>query len=866
MELTPRMKTNAAIARKAAAEGMVLLKNADHVLPLASGTKVAVLGIGQIYTIKGGTGSGEVNNLKSVNVLEGLEACTSLVVDDVASRVYRAWALEHPMVSQGMFAQGAEQKNYNDEVPVGSLDMEALAAANDAAIIVISRIAGEGQDMEAKKGTLYLTDDEEALVKAAGKAFEKTVLLLNTPGYMEIAGILPSVSAVLFIGLPGQEGGHAVADILTGAVPVSGKLSDTWPLTYADYPNCAYYSKYLPNGNVNFSMFGGEKGQAQSDVPYHDDIYVGYRYFDTFGKDVLFPFGYGMSYGAPVITEVSVALEQASITVHATVKNECPYNAAREVVQVYVSAPNGKLEKPYQELKGYAKTGILQPNGGTETVSITINAADLASYEEASASYILEPGLYYIRVGNSSRSSVIAGAVEVASQIRTLQLKNLMGTIPAGFEILSNKGACPISYEGEAAEKKAAAAKALRLSGREISCQTVTYSGEYVSAQPKPGLTLAGVANGEGTLEELAATMDFEDLCKLVCGQGMDFSGFEISPEQAAEREKRRKERQAQEAGKQKEESGEDIFAALTMFGLNGPQPEFIVPGEAGQSPDFTEKYAIPALTLCDGPAGVRITRDIKKDGEIVGHQYCTAFPTGSLLASSWDEAVLEAVGKAAGVEMAEYRVDLWLAPGMNIHRSPLCGRNFEYYSEDPVCAGRCAAAVTKGVQSENGGVTIKHFAGNSQEFMRGNSTDTISERAVREIYLKGFEICVRSAHPKAVMTSYNDINGVPSADNYDLCTAILRDEWGFGGLVMTDWGGGISTPIISMQAGNDMIQPGGPAVVMGIQKAVEAGTPVVSKGVARRTITPTRAMVEKSAVNIMRVAMSTITFKKLCK
>jgi len=502
MEITPRMKASAAVARKAAAEGMVLLKNDNHALPLAGGTKVAVFGIGQLYTIKGGTGSGEVNNLKSVNILEGLEACADLVVDDVASRVYRAWALEHPMGTQGLFG-GADQKNYNEEVPVHMLDMEGLSAANDAAIVVISRIAGEGADMEAKKGTLYLTDGEDALVKAVCQTFSKTILLLNTPGYMEIAGYLPGLSAALFIGLPGQEGGHAVADILTGAVPVSGKVSDTWPITYADYPNGAYFSKLLPNGNKVMSMFAGGKQEEQTDAPYHDDIYVGYRYFDTFGKDVLFPFGYGLSYGAPAITETSVALEQATITVTATVKNECPYNAVREVVQVYVSAPDGKLEKPYQELKGFAKTGVLKP-GESETVTITIPAANLASYEETTASYILEPGMYYVRVGNSSRSTAVVGAIEVAEEIVVQKLKNLLGTVPADFELLSKKGATPISYETEAAEKKAAAAKALRLSAREISVETATYSGEYVSAQAKPGLTLIDVANGKGTLEELA--------------------------------------------------------------------------------------------------------------------------------------------------------------------------------------------------------------------------------------------------------------------------------------------------------------------------------------------------------------------------
>lgn len=842
MEWTARMQASAAVARKAASEGMVLLKN-DRLLPLAGGTKLAVFGIGQIYTIKGGTGSGEVNNLRSVNVLEGLEACEAVSVDADVAAVYRAWAEEHPMVSQGLFA-GDASRNYNDEVPMDEFDLSAVAARNDAAVIIVSRIAGEGEDMEAKPGTIFLTAEEKAMIDAVTAAFGKTVLLLNTPGYMDVTEQLPKVSALLFIGLPGQEGGHAVADILTGAAGVSGKLTDTWPLTFDDDPTHTYYSKLMPNGNKTPNAFKPGTEEDQTDAPYHDDIYVGYRYYDTFGKDVLFPFGFGLSYGHPEITTVEAALNGATLTVTATVENKCPVNAVREVVQVYVSAPEVKLEKPYQELKGYKKTGVLAP-GAKETVTVTIPVQTLASYEEATASYILEPGKYYVRVGNSSRATCVAAAVEVAKEIRTRQLKNLLGTVPEGFEKLSKTGATPISYENEEAEK--AAAKVLALDPAAITCETATYSGDYVSAQPKPGLTLMDVAAGKGTVEELAATMDLEDLCRLVCGQGMDFSGFEF-PENP----------QIPEAGESEE--GGDVFALLAALGGDSNM-KFEVPGEAGQSPDFWEKYKIPSIILCDGPAGVRITRDIKENGEVVAHQYCTAFPTGSLLASSFDDEVLESVGKAAGVEMAEYRVDLWLAPGMNIHRTPLCGRNFEYYAEDPLVSGRCAAAMTSGVQSEKGGVTIKHFAGNNQEFMRGNSSDTVSERAMREIYLAGFEYCVKNSKPKALMTSYNDINGVPNADSHDLCTAILRDEWGFDGLVMTDWGGGVSTPIISMWAGNDMIQPGGKMVSDGIQQAVEAGEPVASKGLRRLTITPTRAIVEKSAVNILNVILRSLCF-----
>lgn len=844
MEFTPRMKASAAVARRAAAESMVLLKNEGQLLPLAPQTHLAVFGIGQLYTVKGGTGSGDVNNVKSVNVLEGLSACENLVVDELAARAYRAWALEHPIQRQGLFTEN--NKNYYDELPPHALDLEALASANDAAVVVISRIAGEGADMQFEKGTLLLTDTEDALLRAVCQRFDKTILLLNTPGYMEITDYLPGLTAVLFIGLPGQEGGGAVADVLTGAVAVGGKLTDTWPLRYADYPNADTFSKHLPNGNLTPREHGGGT-QEQISAPYHDDIYVGYRYFDTFGKDVLFPFGFGLSYGQPVMTRCSVALDQATVSVSADITNESQDHAAREVVQVYVSAPDGKLEQPYQKLAGYGKTGLLAP-GQSETVKLHFPVTDLASYDEATAAYVLEPGLYYLRVGSSSRSTTVAGAIQVPERIRVQQLSSRMGAVPADFALLRKQGVTPITYAGETQELKSAATHPMVLSPREITCQSVKYSGHYVSAQPKPGLTLVDVAEGRGTCEELAASMEWDDLCRLVCGQGMDFSGFDLEAMPAENRP------QGPEA---------DAFAAL-VTAIRSGEIQFVVPGEAGQSPDLWDKYAIPPITLCDGPAGLRITKDIKKDGEIVGHQYCTAFPTGSLLACSFDPALLEETGRAVGTEMGEYRVDLWLAPGMNIHRNPLCGRNFEYFSEDPVISGRCAAAITRGVQKQgNGGVTIKHFAGNDQEYMRGCSNDIVTERALREIYLRGFEIAVRTAAPRSVMTSYNDINGVPSADNYDLCTAILRDEWGFDGLVMTDWGGGVSSPAISMYAGNDMIQPGGTQVVQALKEAVEAGKAVVSHGAARETVVPTRAQVEQSAVHILKVILRSQAFRR---
>ncbi len=836
--VTQRMKDNAAVARRAAAEGMVVLKNEGEVLPLADGSRVAVFGIGQIYTIKGGTGSGEVNNLSSVNFLTGLRSCYA--VDETIAAVYETWAGSHPMVRQGLFA-GTKSINFNEETPLDGIDLAAAAARNDAAVYVISRIAGEGEDMEPKKGTILLTDAEQQALREVCAAFPKTVLLLNTAGYMEIADLIPLVDAVVFTGLPGQEGGYAAADVLSGAVPAGGRLNDTWPLTWRDAYDYESYSAFLPSGHITPGSFGTGPAE-QTLVPYREDIYVGYRYYDTFGKAVLYPFGYGLSYGRPVISQESVRLAGETVTVRATVTNESTKYAAKEVVQVYVSAPDGRLEKPYQDLRGYRKTALLAP-GAQEAVEISFPLADLASYDEDSASWILEPGFYYVRVGSHSRNTAIAGALEVRSELVSEQLTNRMGSLPEGFARLRKDGAQPFSYDGEEEEKEAAAERAIPV--MQLPLRQRAAAAVQAPAKAREGITFKDVAAGRATEAELAASMDTADLAAFVCGIGMDFTAFDMSAVNE-EMEKRRQE--------DPEEAEKIADQFVSMAAQAEYAPVFTVRGEAGQTPDLSEKYALPPLTLADGPAGVRLTRDIEEEGEITGHQYCTAFPTGSLLACTFDPELIELFGRAAGTEMDEYGVDLWLAPGMNIHRSALCGRNFEYYSEDPLVSGLCAAAVTRGVQSLGGGVTIKHFAGNEQEFLRANSNDLVSERALREIYLRGFEICVRRAAPKAVMTSYNDINGVPSADNRDLLTGILRSEWGFDGLVMTDWGGGVSTPSISVYAGNDMIQPGGPQCVEKLLEDVTAGKEVISNGMAGVCHVPCRADLEQSAVHIMQV------------
>ena len=335
--------------------------------------------------------------------------------------------------------------------------------------------------------------------------------------------------------------------------------------------------------------------------------------------------------------------------------------------------------------------------------------------------------------------------------------------------------------------------------------------------------------------------MDASDLCSLVCGIGMDLSGM---PEQV-----------------QQDPDFKPPFNGI----LGGGGMKVI--GAAGETADLYEKYGIPPITLADGPAGIRISQKIKNDaGEVIGQQLCTAFPVGSLLACSWDAEVLERFGAAVAMEMLEYGVELWLAPGMNIHRNPLCGRNFEYFSEDPLLTGYCAAAITRGVQKHGVGVTIKHFAGNNQEDLRTNSNDIVSQRALREIYLRGFEIAVRTAQPYSVMTSYNDINGMPSANNYDLTTAILRDEWGFKGFAMTDWGGGISQPALSICAGNDMIQPGGPDVVEEIAQALASEDKTENRGVRTYSQKMRIGELQACAMHILGVILRCESVQRMLK
>lgn len=839
MEASARITKNAALSRSLAAESMVLLRNVRNTLPLLGSEEepvsLAVFGVGQIYTVKGGTGSGNVNNLKTVSLLEGLTATDSLQVDGLLARKYRTWGLSHENLCVEGFME--PKGYYNPEMVLTDEEVRSFAAVNDAAIMVLTRVAGEGADMRAEPGMIYLTEDEKHLMDQITGCFEKTILLLNTAGYIELGAYATRFSAVLFIGLPGQDAG-AVADVLTGKVMPSGHLTETWPVCYTQFPTAGDYSEKHFNGNVNTTM---GQTQEQINVSYADDIFVGYRYFDTFNQDVLYPFGYGLGYGKTEITAYSMAVTGDQVTVTATVENTGNVYAARQVVQVYVSCPEGRLEQPLQKLCAFGKTKLLLP-GESETLTLEFYLKDVASFDEQRYSFVLEKGYYDVRLGTDSRSTMVAGSVYLPADVTTLVLSDRLGHVPEDFKVLSARGVQRYSYPEEAEELAFARAHAIRVSAREFRTVQQKYSGPVRPLRRgQTDLRLKDVYDGNCSLREFVASMDASDLCKLVCGIGMDLSGMPESMQQDP-----------------------DFHPPFDgMLGSGGMK----VPGAAGETADLWDKYGIPPVSLADGPAGIRISQKVKdENGEVLRQQLCTAFPVGSLLACSWDEKLLETMGQAVAREMVEYGVDIWLAPGMNIHRNPLCGRNFEYFSEDPMLTGVCAAAITRGVQKSGVGVTIKHFAGNNQETLRANSNDIVSQRALREIYLRGFEIAVKQAQPYCVMTSYNDINGMPSANNYDLCTAVLRDEWGFRGLVMTDWGGGISMPALSMCAGNDMIQPGGPSVVQEIADALASEDNVQNRGLAAYGEKLTLAQLQNCALHILGVILRCDSVKQMLR
>ncbi|MDK2808764.1 MAG: beta-glucosidase [Clostridiales bacterium] len=820
--VSQREIAHAKLAREAAGEGMVLLENKNQALPLKGDLKkIALFGGGAARTIRGGTGSGDpfnggLSGGGDVNVNQSeryhiniWKAFLDAGYDVTTQTILDAYAAGYDTENQAAASNPMATFSY-PEMEFTESELTDAAKDTDTAIYVISRNAGEGADRQmTKTGTLTtqgnksftygdyeLTQLEKDNINRVADAFDRTIVVLNVGGVIDTKFFRANdkLDALLLMGQAGQEAGAALVDVLTGTVTPSGKLTDTWAVNYSDYPAS--------------DTFSSNDNNVAKEV-YNEGIYVGYRYFDSFNITPAYAFGFGKSYTDFNMETTQVSADESQVTVTVQVTNTGNTYSGKEVVEVYFSAPDTTTEKAYQELGGYAKTDSLAP-GQSQNLTISFATSDMSYYDESKSAYVLDNGAYLIRVGNSSRNTKVVAKLTLSKAVTTEQLSK---QLPASESIteISKKGEISYSYKEEAneitnakqfslvPEKFAATNHASAYESEEVT--TYTTDASYTAKKgyekvkvvaDKKGATLYDVAKGSVSMEELVAQMSLEELAKLNCG-----SGWGVANESAP------------------------------IVGANSST----VPGAAGETVRY-DQYGIPSIVLADGPGGIRVKQSYEATNVSDGvkanyYQYCTAWPVASVLAQTWDNALIQKIGIAFGVELAELNITLLLGPGLNIHRDPLCGRNFEYFSEDPLISGEAAAAVTLGVQSIPGvGACLKHYVANNQENNR-NAVDTIvSERALREIYLKGFEIAVKASQPMSIMTSYNLVNGVPTADYYDLNTNIARGEWGFNGLIMTDWNGGSSSEVKSMHAGNDMIMPGGIDKANGIIGGVTDVTP----------------------------------------
>ena len=789
MELFDYEKEHIGLLRDSLAECTLFLRQ-NGAFPLEAPGRIAAYGNGVRHTVKGGTGSGEVNSRYSVNVEQGLKGAGFTITtgrwldafDQVEQDAQKAFVKEikerakkkHTMaILEGM---GAVMPQPEYDLP--------LDGEGDTAIYVLSRISGEGNDREPIPGDIRLTDSEAKTILALDAKYEKFMLVLNVGGVVDLTPV-KEVSNILVLSQLGVETGSVLADILLGRANPSGKLTTTWA-SWEDY------CKEGEFGDIN-------------DTRYKEGIYVGYRYFDTVGKKPLFPFGYGLSYTSFDIAVTGAAAEGDTIRIKAAVSNTGA-RAGREVVQVYVSAPAGRLDKPYQDLAAFAKTDLLEP-GASQELTISFSLRDCASYDAQKESYVLEAGSYVVRVGDSSDHTQPAALVDLDGEAIVTKARNCLGE--TDFEDWKPSGS-----ETAAAEELS---DITRISVAAADIETVTVSYDQ-----------------EREIDPRVKDLTVEELAYLNVGAFNPKAG------------------------------------ALSVIGNAATN----VAGAAGETTGILKEKGFPVLVMSDGPAGLRLAKEFYRDekgahgigssmvpesflpflpaparfimnliggsgkpkkGQKVEYQYATAIPIGTAIAQSFNLPLAESYGSIVGDEMERFGVHLWLAPALNIHRDIRCGRNFEYYSEDPLISGKTAAAITRGVQRHPGcGTTIKHYAANNQEKNRYCNNSIVSERAMREIYLKGFGICVRESQPHALMTSYNLLNGVHTSEHRGLIEDILRCEYGFKGIVMTDWIVDMAQDKQSLhrmpiaaeiaKAGGDLVMPGSKGDFDSIVKAAESG------------------------------------------
>ena len=751
------------LIRRVSGESIVMLKN-EGILPLKQDEPVSVFGRCQNDWFYVGYGSGgDVHPPYQINLMEGLKNA-GVNYDRELAQIYHDWCI-HPdnVPDHGWWGHWPF---FYEEMPLDEKCVQAAAKRSETALIVIGRAAGEDRENTLTPGSYYLTDEEKKMLKLVSRYYKKTVLLLNCGNIMDMSFIEKyRIAAVLQVWQLGQESGNAVADVLTGKVCPCGKLSDTIAKTYEDYPSSSSF------GNAKYNN-------------YTEDIFVGYRYFNTFTPEkILYPFGFGLSYTTFSIETSNVCRTADSTVVNIRVTNTGNF-AGKEVVQIYCAPPAGKLPKAKKVLVAYSKTDLLAPGDSQELV-LTVRDYDCASYDDSGITgfkdaFVLEPGKYNLLVGNCSAAESVAASFQIDECKNLCQCQEVC--VPqTSFDAL--RGAV---FTGT---------RDLRQRILDRLPQEIPYTGDQ-------GILLTDVASGKHTLEEFVAQLTDKELGDLTRGEG----GMDSS------------------------------------LGTRGNAGAF-----GGITEDLRSR-GIPALITADGPSGLRV-------------KYNTALlPCGTAIACCWNDALVQTLFQKIGEETTHFGVDVILSPGMIIHRNPLCGRNFEYYSEDPFLCGKTAAAAVRGIQSGGASACPKHFACNNQEVNRNHNDSRLSQRALREIYLKCFEICVKEAAPQNLMTSYNKINGVWSHYNYDLVTTVLREEWGYEGNVVTDWWMRMSAspefPKIKnsayrVRAQVDVLMPGGTS--FGKNKYVFDKEQLSTLG---KKDGLTRAELQRSAMNVLGFAL----------
>ncbi len=764
-------------AIRVAEEGSVLIKNDRSALPFASGTKVAVFGRMQRNYYKSGTGSGGMVNVKHVvSILEGLQNAEGLIVDEDLLKTYDEWELSNP-VDPGL---GWGKENWSQkEMPLSDDMVKEASDRNDAAIIVIGRTAGEDRDNTPQKGSFFLSDGEEEMIRKVCAAFPKSIVLLNVGNIIDMSFISKyDPASVLYVWQAGMIGGTAVGNIVTGKSVPSGSLTDTIAKDLSDYPSS--------------SNFGGE--DLSKDF-YAEDIFVGYRYFSTFAPEkVLYPFGYGLSYTTFEISDLGFTADGTDVSVKLSIRNTGNL-PAKKTVMLFASTPSDKIATPSRVLVDFQKTEEIAP-GQTEEITLRAGKNRYASFDDdgrllGKTGWVLPKGTYSFYAGENVKEAKLSGSFELIEDTMVEQLESAAKPLQA-FERLTIGG----EYEPVPLRQVEHVDTRLQRLPKEIP-----YTGDK-------GIKLSDVKLKKNTLDEFIAQLSDEELCLIIRGEGM---------------------------GSPKVTTG--TAAAF-----------------AGVSKELRE-MGIPALCCDDGPSGMRIDSGKK----------AFSLPNGTCLACTFNEKLNEELFDWFGIEMVSNEVDNILGPGINIHRHPLNGRNFEYFSEDPLLTGRIASAQLRGMDKHGVTGTIKHFCCNNRETNRRCMDSVVSERALREIYLKGFEIAVKEGNARSVMSVYNQINGAFGTANYELDATILHDQWGFTGILMTDWWAYIDiipsnrfehslrSHSVMARAHCDLYM-----VCSSVERADLDATDTYENLKNGRTDLITRAELQRNAASILRYAMNT--------